>query len=317
MKNMTLMTLCAVFLLSGSSLAAPLNQMHVPAKAKWLMHADFEAFQNTQMWQLMSQNISAEDQEKIDAIKYIFGSDPTKDISGITLYGENSEEENAVVMIYGLFDKEKLLGLLAQNEAYAESEYNDHKLYHWFDEDDNKMKVGMFAADDLIITSQSQDSLQAAADLLAGKTDSLAGNQNAQLAKLLEFLEDDAFMVMVGIGEIPTDDFLEDEVEILENSEMFTVFAGENNGDIYLNISLTAETLDVAMKIEKVLEGIRAFLQLKHSQETEFMSLLQAVAFQRNEDKLFLNFKYPSAKLVEILDSLDEDENDSPSEQGE
>ncbi|MHC4689459.1 MAG: hypothetical protein ACYS5F_07430 [Planctomycetota bacterium] len=145
MKNITLMMLCAVFMLSGSSLAAPLNHMHIPAEAKWLIHADFEAFKNTQMWQLMSQNISAEDQEKIDAITYIFGSDPTKDIYGITLYGENSEEENAVVMIYGRFDKEKLLGLLAQNEAYVESEYNGRKLYHWFDDDDNKMKVGMFA----------------------------------------------------------------------------------------------------------------------------------------------------------------------------
>ena len=35
------------------------------------------------------------------------------------------------------------------------------------------------------------------------------------------------------------------------------------------------------------------------------------------EKKLFLNFKYPSAKLVEILDSLNEDEEDSPAEQSE
>ncbi|MHC4264991.1 MAG: hypothetical protein ACYSUK_03560, partial [Planctomycetota bacterium] len=275
MKNLALIMLCVVFTLSGSIFAAPLNHMHIPAEAKWIIHADFEAFKNTQMWQLMSQNISAENQEKIDAITYIFGSDPTKDIYGVTLYGENSEEENAVVMIYGRFDKEKLLTLLAQNEAYAETEYNGHKLYHWFDEDDNKMKVGMFAADDLIITSQSQDSVQAAADLLVGKTDSLVGNQDAQLAKLLEVSEDDAFMVMVGIEEIPTDDFLEDEIEILENSGRFTVSARENNDDIYLDIGLTTETVDVAIKIEKVLEGIKAFLQLKHSQETEFMSLLQ------------------------------------------
>ena len=317
MKNMTLMTLCAVLVLSGFVFAAPLNHMHIPAEAKWIIHADFEAFKNTQMWQLMSQNISAEEQEKIDTITYIFGSDPTKDIYGVTLYGENSEEENAVVMIYGRFDKEKLLGLLAQNEAYVESEYNGRKLYHWFDDDDNKMKVGMFAADDLIVTSQSQHAVQAAADVLAGTTDSLAGSEDAQLAKLLEVSEDDAFVVMVGIEEIPTDDFLEDEVEILENSGRFTVSARENNDDIYLDIGLTTETVEVAIKIEKVLEGIKAFLQLKHSQETEFMSLLQAVALQRNENKLFLNFKYPSAKLVEILDSLDEDENDSPSEQGE
>jgi hypothetical protein len=158
--------------------------------------------------------------------------------------------------------------------------------------------------------------VQAAADLLTGATDSLADNQDAQLAKLVEVPED-AFMVIAAIGEIPAEDFLEDDVEILENSGMFTFSAREKDGDVYFNICLIAETVDVAIKIEKVLEGIRAFLQLKHSQETEFMSLLEEVALQRNENMLFLNFKYPSAKLVEILNSLDEDKEDSPAEQSE
>jgi hypothetical protein len=39
--------------------------------------------------------------------------------------------------------------------------------------------------------------------MLAGKTDSLAGSEDAQLAILLEVSEDDAFVVMVGIERFP------------------------------------------------------------------------------------------------------------------
>ena len=153
MKKMTVMLLISVLILSSSGWAAPLNRTHVPAGAKWLVHADFDAFDGTEMWRLISQTISEKDQKKIDAIATLFGSDPTRDIYGATLYGTDAKEENAVVMIYGRFDKEKLLGLLVLNETYDESEYNGQKLYHWVDEKDNKQKVGMFATDRLIVRS--------------------------------------------------------------------------------------------------------------------------------------------------------------------
>ena len=299
MKKMTLMLISAVLIFSSSVWGSPLNRAHVPAEAKWLLHVDFDAFGDSEMWGLISQEISEKDQKKIDAVANLFGTDPTKDIYGATIYGEDSQEENAVVMIYGRFDKAKLLSLLVLNEAYDESEYNGQKLYHWLDEKDNKHKVGTFAKDDLVVISQSEETVWTTVDLLAGESNSLADQEDAPLAKLVEAPEN-SFVVMAadGLAELNKN---KDHIEILQNSQMMAAIVGEDNGDMYLHVDLTAETNEAAMQIEQVLGGIKAFIALKNTNEPDIMSLLQATTLERNENQLVLSVRYPSAKLFEII----------------
>jgi hypothetical protein len=299
MKQTTFFLLSAVLIVSSSGWAAPLNRSHVPAEAKWLLHLDFDAFGDSELWRLVSQEISEKEQKKIDAITALLDSDPTKDIHGATLYGTDSQEENAVVMLYGRFNKEKLLSLLVLNEAYAEDEYNGRKLYHWVDEKDNKQKVGMFATDSLIVISQSEQSVQASVDLLAGQVNSLAGQADAPLGTLVETPEN-AFMVIAadGLAELNKD---KQHAAILQNSKMMAVVVGENNGDLYLKVNLTAETDEAAMQIEQVLVGIKSFIALKYVNEPEIMSLFQATTLQRNENKLSMTVQYSSAKLFEMI----------------
>jgi len=299
MKNMTLVLFGVFLMLSGCLLATPLNREHIPAEAKWVVHLDVERFTESRMWGLLRQEISEETQEEIDECTNSLGSDPTKDIYGITLYGTDSEEENAVVMIYGKFDKEKLLGLIVQNEAYAESEYNDRKLYHWVDEEDGKERVGMFGTEGHIVISQNEETVKAMIDLLDGDGDSLADREDAPLAELVKTPED-AFIVMAayGLAELNKDN---QENAILQNSKMMAVVAGENTGDMYLHINLTAETKDGAKQIEKMLDGIEASVALKLAEKPEIMSLLEAINLECSGNQLFLRVKYPSAKLFEII----------------
>jgi len=301
MKKMFLLPLSAILMLSSLAWAAPLNQTHVPAEAKWLIHVDVDAIVGTEMWRLVTQDISEKVRKKIDAITNLLGSDPTRDIYGATLYGIDSNEENAVVMIYGRFNKEKLLSLLVLNEAYAESDYNGQKLYHWLDEKDNKNKVGMFAADDLIVISQSEQAVAALVDLRAGQGSSLASQEDAALSTLVEAPED-ALMVMAadGLAELQNDD---DHIAILKNSKMMAAVVSENDGNMNLYVDLTAETIDAAIQIEQVLGGIKAFIALKHAKQPEIISLLQAVTLERNENQLLLTVQYPSEKLFEIINN--------------
>jgi hypothetical protein len=299
MKKMTVMLFSAVLILSSSGWAAPLNRTQVPAEAKWLIHVDFDAFGGSEMWGLVRQGMSETDQKKIESFTTLLGSDPTKDLYGATLYGTDAKEENAVILIYGRFNQEKLLALLALNEAYDESEYNGQKLYHWVDEKDNKQKVGMFATDSLIVISQSEQAVQATVDLLAGQGSSLASQEDAPLAPLLEAPED-AFLVMAadGLAELHEN---KSHAEILQNSKTIVVVVGEDNGKMYLDVDLTAETNETAMQMEQVLYGIKAFVALKHAKQPEIMSLLQAATLERNDNHLFLTVQYPSAKVFEMI----------------
>jgi len=314
MKKMTLMLLSVVLTLSSSGWAAPLNRTHVPAGAKWLLHVDFEVFARTEMWRLIDQEISEEVRIKIKEIETFSGIDPTKDIYGATLYGTELKEENVVITIYARYDKERLLTMLAYNEFYRESEYNGRTLYHWVDDNDKKHMVGMFATDGMIVISQSEQAIQNTADVLAGQVNSLTSQEDAPLAALVDAPED-AFLVLVaeGLTEILKDN---QDVEILQNSKSMSVVVGEKNGEIYLHVKLTANTTEAAMQIEEILSGIKAFVELKNAEQPEVMLLLQAINLEQKESKLFLSFKYSSAKLFEIAkiikNSMDEKKTKEP-----
>jgi hypothetical protein len=291
--------LIVALMLSSSALAAPLNRTHVPAEAKWLLHVNLEAFANTEMARLIGDQISEKDLKKIDAFASLFGFDLTKDIHGVTIYGSDAAEENATVLLYGQFDKQILLSLLILNEAYGETQYKDSKLYHWLDGKDNKKKIGMFAADNLIVISQSELSVQATADLLAGEITSLDSQNDAPLAALLESSEN--ALVVIAADQLAELNKGKEHTAILQNSKMMAAVVIENNGDMYLSVNLTTKTDEAAMQIEQVLNGIKAFVALKHADQPETISLLNAATLIRDENKLLLNVKYSSLKLLEII----------------
>ena len=299
MKKMILLLLCTFLALSNLAWSAPLNQSQVPADAKWLIHLDIDAFTRTQMWQLINQEIDENLQKKINAITNLLGSDPTRDIYGATLYGIDANEENAVFMIYGRFDREKLISLLVLNEAYAESDYQGQKLYHWLDEKDNKHKVGIFAADDLIVISQSEKAVTAQVDLLSGQTKALADQDDAPLAKMVDAPEK-AFLLLAadGLAELSRDIH---HVAVLKNSKMMAALVSEDDANMNLSVDLTAQSTEAAIQIENVLNGIKSFVELKHAEQPEILALLQAVTLVQNENQLFLNAQFPSEKLFEII----------------
>ena len=354
MKNMTLKLLCAAFMLSSTSLAGQFNQAHIPAEARLVVHLDVEKFKSSEMWRLLRPGISEETWQEVDEIIDRFGSNPEKDIDGITLYGADSKEENAVIMIYGRFDKEKLLWLIkheeSKEECYEKSQYKGQKLYHWvgggyskeqievylkrvrheieskvekgeLSEEEARLKmdkvekdawkqcekeyVWMFATDSHIVFSQNEQAVQAMVDLLAGEGDSLDFQEEAELAELVKIREG-AILIIAVKTKNRLSEFLENEPEaaILRNMKMLSVVAGEDNGEMYLTVNLTAVTEDAAMQIEKVFDGIVAMKTLEHTDQPEISSFLQAINLERNGSKLFLTVQYPSAKLDEIIEII-------------
>ncbi len=298
MKKFMLLLVCAVMYWGSVSWAAPLKHAQLPAESKWLVHVDFDKFATSEMWWLIKQEMSEKDQQKIDALTTLFGSDPTRDIYGVTIYGTDAEEEHAVLMINGRFNKEKLLSLLALNEDYAESVYEGRTLHHWVDEKDNKEKVGVFAADDLIVISETEGPVQAAIDLMAGRSESLARRKDAPLLKLTKAPED-TFMIMAadGVTELSQNN---GHAAMLRNTRTMAAAVGETDGTMFMYVDMTTATSEAAVQIEQMLLGIKAFIELESKDQPEIKSLLQSIALERNDNQLFLSAKYPAAKLFAI-----------------
>ena len=296
MKKVLITLLLAV---STMSLATPINRLYIPSNSKWLFHVDFDAFRDSKMGSLIEQEITAAHQKKIEGLATLLGTDLTQDLYGFTLCGPNADDTKAAALIYAKYDKEKLLALLGMNEKYAESSYQEQTIYHWFDEKQSRDQVGAFATEELIVISQSKDTVTAMLDLIKEPSKSIANAQNNALTGLSEAPEG-AIMIAAadGLSELTED---KDHAAILKNSKLMAVIIGENNGNMKLNIDLIAENAEAATKIEQVVRGMQAFMTLSNTQQPEINSLIQATTLQRNDNQLALTFQYPSAKLFEMI----------------
>ena len=285
---------------AASSFALPINRAHIPATASWLVHIDFDAVRDSEMGALIAQEITRQHQKQIEGLTTLLGTDLMEDLHGATLYGPNASEEEAVLLAYAKYDKEKLLALLGMSQGYAEDNHKGTTLYHWVDEKRQRDQVGAFAADGMIVISQTQDAVTTVLDLLAGEQGrSLASDADNPLAGLCQ-LPDSVMVIAVadGLMELTQQN---EHAAILQNSKMAAAIMSEKDGTMKLNVDLVAESAEAATKIEQVVLGMQAFLNLTQKQNPEVAPLLGATTLQRVENQLKLTFQYPSARLFEII----------------
>lgn len=294
---------CLVFLMaslvSAGLFAAPLNLAAVPADAKWAFHVDFESFSASQFGQLVTAEILRQHQPKVDALKQLLGSDLTHDIHSLTVFGPDADEANAVALIQGQFDREKLLSLLVINPAYRESEYEGAALYHWKDEQRGKDQVGTFAAENLIVISQSAERVRTMLDVLAGQKASLAAQSDSALGALLEGTE--GVFVAAAATDLSSLTGGHDHAAVLQNSRMMSVIVNEIEGDMCAFVQLEAKHVEAARQVEQVVRGMLAFAALQVQHLPELAPLVQACGVTRTDSSLAFEFRYPSAKLFALM----------------
>ncbi|MBM4102471.1 MAG: hypothetical protein FJ263_00265 [Planctomycetes bacterium] len=294
-----LVILLAVCLVSGLSTAEPLNKNHISADAKWIFHVDFEAFRATQLGRLVQDDIRQNWQPKIDALNQLFGSDLTRDITAMTLFGSKAGEENASLLIYGKFNKEKLTALLTLNGSYKKSDYNGSALHHWVDDRDQKNRVGAFAQDNLIVISRTESNVTSVLDILSGKASSLAQQQANPIVPLTE-VPQAAFVLAaaVGLDELSQDD---KNAAILQNSKLMAFVGSEDQDSVITRLRLETKDTQAAEQIEMVLRGILAFTTLRQKDNPDIAALIGACKITRDQSMLNVQFQYPSQALMNIL----------------
>ncbi|MBP8606200.1 MAG: hypothetical protein KBI46_10235 [Phycisphaerae bacterium] len=297
MKTLVYYAIGAI-LLSGYAAAAPLNKAHISGDALWLVHLDLNAFKSSQFGRLALGEITQRQQQKIDALTQLLGTDLTRDIDAVTLYGPDATQENAVALLYGRFDRNKLLTLLKLNDAYAESTYKNHLLYHWKDDKKQTAQVGAFWTDNCIVISQTESAVGTALDVLAGQAGSLAANPHSVLYELTNAPAGTILLTAAqSLTELTRNN---PHAAILQNSSIMAVVAGESSGIMKLQIRLDAASAEAAGQIETIVRGIMAFGLLQQDKNPKLAPLMNAVTLTRQDNRLELVFQYSSAELFEM-----------------
>ncbi|AQQ70609.1 hypothetical protein SMSP2_00963 [Limihaloglobus sulfuriphilus] len=280
-------------------ISAPLEKNHVPADSRWVVHADLERLRGSEIWSLAINEFSEKHQKKIDAITKAIGSDPTTDFTGITVYGLDEEQENAVALIYARYNKEKLISILEENEKYNQGAYRDYTLYHWLDDKTDHIKTGIFALDDLIVISDSQKQVEDFIDLLHNEKDSLETISAAPLAILASKTENP--ILLVAAVELSTISRGKTNRAIAQNSKQMLMTLNETDQNVYLDIALEANSLPAAEQIKEVVSGIKSFINLRHSQNPDVISLLEKTQVQLVGELVTIRFDYPSADIFDMM----------------
>ncbi|MDH4240629.1 MAG: hypothetical protein OEW48_13800, partial [Phycisphaerae bacterium] len=274
----------------------------VSGSANWVVHANQQQFRKTQTGQLIrTEMVNLGLEENLTNFAQIFSFHPIDDVRDVTVYGNGKDREKAVVLIDGIFDKEKILSLLRMNPEYKDIKYGKIVLHQWLDENqkdpNNKMMYGCFYRNDLIIMGAGLEAVKLAVDVLNGSAKNAAGNifnQPALDAK-------GAFFQAVGmrIGEMVAGE--DPQAAALKQSDQLGIAIGENEGKFYIDVGLIAKSEEAAQAITKMLDGIIAFVSLPNEQQPLLSELAKKITVSCEQSKVQAVFQAEPESVVQFL----------------
>jgi hypothetical protein len=266
----------------------------VPPDSQWALHIDMERLTSSAMFKdFLKENGAAKIKGKSDQFLGKLKIDPLKDLKGITVFGRNKKDEDAVVALKGKFDKAHLLGLIKAEASHREIPYGKSAIYCW-DGDD----FGAFAADDLVLLSESEEAVKAALDTLEGQKKEVAAFPF--LARVMKESPKAIFSAAVSsvsglVGEKGKPVILS---KIREAGGSFS----ESGEDAVLDLSITAESAQVAKDVEQAIRGLLAMASLQLA-DTEAQALAQSIRIDVDGERVKIHASYPAHKLMGLARS--------------
>lgn len=274
--------------------AASLQMSAVPPDVQWALHIDMQRLASSTMFKgLLEENGPAKMKGKADGFLGKLKIDPMKDLKGITVFGRGKKDEDAVVALKGKFDKAHLLGLIKAKEAHKEIPYGKYAIYSW-DGDD----FGTFAADDLILLSESEEAIKAALDTLEKSRQDIVSFPF--LARVMK--ESPNAILAVAVNSFS--DLVREKGKpvILSKIRQGGGSISESGENVNLKVSIAAESAQVAKDVEQAIRGLIAMASLQLV-DAEAQAFAQSIKIDVDGENVRIDASYPAKKLMDLARS--------------
>ncbi len=301
MKKSILIVTAGLLVAVMPAVGGPLIKSQISGAANWFVHADLEQFNKSRIGQLVRaemENRGVED--KLREFAIVFSFHPLDDVRDVTVYGTGSDEEKGVVLVDGVFDRDKLLAMVRFSEEYEQYEYRDITLYRWLHKDkpedeSGKMMYGCFYGDDLMVMSRGLDAVKQAVDVLSGSAENANDmfNQPALQATGV-FLKFAAYDVGRMAEQQP-------QAASLKQAEEMALVLGEQQGNIYAVLELKAAAEEAALNIRKVGDGILGFAALAGQEQPILAKLAEKVHLSSEDSTVRVRFEAESGSILSLL----------------
>ena len=263
----------------------------VPDGARWVAHLDMEKFIASKLYQYLEKDGRFEIKSR-DLNRW-FKIDVPKDITGLTIFGLDPGDKQAVFAIAGKFDKAGLLALIALDKEHQETPYGAYTLYSTGSDE-----YGAFINDGLIVFSENREAIEKVLDTAAGKTKNFA---SSKLNAAFKDVSSGAFLSGVvedlsGLGKGIN------QSKLVEKAGMMFFLAQEKQDNLQVRVQVTADTPENAKNMADMAQGLIALVRLGQGEGPGAIpaSLVEGLKVKLDGKTVRLELDMPSREVANM-----------------
>ena len=263
----------------------------IPDGARWVAHLDMEKFVATKLYEYLEKD-GKFDIKSRDLNRW-FKIDVPKDITGVTIFGLDPGDKQAVIAVAGKFDKAGLLALIALDKEHQETPYGAYTLYSTGSDE-----YGAFINDGLIVFSENREAVEKVLDTAAGKTKSFA---SSKLNASFKDVSSGAFLSGV-VGDLSGLGKGINQSKLVEKAGMMFFLAQEKQDNLQVRVQVTADTPENAKNMADMAQGLIALVRLGQGEGPGAIpaSLVEGLKVKLDGKTVRLELDMPSREVANM-----------------
>ena len=253
--------------------AEPLDLKKVAADAKWVMHVDVDAMRHSVVIDKAYKKcmeMHKEAAEHMDKLPGMIGMDPRKDLHGITVYGKDLDKRKGVLILHADVNQKLLKEKAAKAPDHKVAKCGDYEVHSWTMKCHKGTQTvnGAFFKPNVMVFGSSQEAVEAALAVLAGKSPDITGG-GSPLAR--RALPGSMFIARAVTVDPKT------RCPILKQADLYRIALGENDGKSFYRAQLNMKSTEAVAQVKAITEGFRAMLSLSKGTDANILKLIDGL----------------------------------------
>ncbi len=262
----------------------------IPDGARWVAHLDMEKFVATKLYEYLKRDGRLEIKNR--DLDHWLKIDLFKDVTGVTIFGLEPGEKQAVFAVAGKFDKARLLTLLDLDEKHQEIPYGGATILV------TKDGQGAFITDGLIVYSESRPAIEKVLDTAAGKAKNFS---SSKLHAAFKDLSSGAFLSgvvedLAGLG-------MEVRQSKIVDTTKDLLFVAQEKGDRFqVRLQVTADSPESAKNMADIVQGFIALGRMSQGEGHRPIpaSLIDGLQIKIDGKVVRLELDMPSREVADL-----------------
>jgi hypothetical protein len=298
----TLILCGCLWITSWPGQAGVLQRSVIPADAVWWAHLDLAQAKQTQLGRFVIGELDRPAvQAKFAAFQAIFNFDPRHTLQGCTLYGRGHSPQDAVLLLQGLFDAQRLVTLARAGQDYQSETHRLYEVHSWIDQKRSAQygfkprSYGAIHPGGLVVLGQNAQRLGEALDVIDGLIPNL---ETSDAFRKWAGSTEKAFLLAAarrvdGLTTPPRADFL-------RHCSQISLTAGENGDNLFAQTMLDMNDEPAAQSVFAIIQGLKALTSLR-TDNPNAVKLAQAVTLAQDRAQLSIQLHLASAEVIQAL----------------